>query len=327
MAASTRQQVQIPEGEPARIDLSVASGDFRITDAVKSHLLGTMQGYLQDAGYRVHADVRAGMGTSLATIPGVPGVPQVGKIGLWGIKHVLQKRREAQQRSLDELLPKVHVAMFVDGQSVQEQLNPENTLGGIIVHLPSLYERLLREHPPRRYSFRVMAPASKNHRFQTAILTERDFKPSRLLKMIVRSAKPRTKDRSTFQFNPHFPYILEDRILPNPGQELDTRNPGPLPVQGLPADTGQPVHDLAQSEQPSLENRVADLEIALLIERVHRTSAEQVAAAERHRAQTAEMAIRMLEQRPSTPEPASSPVVAASQHEAKPGFWRRILRA
>lgn len=66
-------------------------------------------------------------------------------------------------------------------------------------------------------------------------------------------------------------------------------------VQDLSTDIGQPVHDIAQSEQVSLRNRVVELESALSIERAHRTAAEQVAAAERHRAENAETALRMLE--------------------------------
>jgi hypothetical protein len=71
---------------------------------------------------------------------------------------------------------------------------------------------------------------------------------------------------------------------------------------------------------------VNELENALSIERAHRTAAEQVAAAERHRAQTAEMALRMLEQRPSAPVPTSPVPVAIPPQELKPGFWKRIFK-
>lgn len=91
-------------------------------------------------------------------------------------------------------------------------------------------------------------------------------------------------------------------------------------VQDLSTDIAQPVHDTAPPDQVELKNRVIELENALSIERAHRTAAEQVAAAERHRAQTAEMALRMLEQGPSVPALASPP------QEPRPGFWKRIFR-
>jgi hypothetical protein len=103
------------------------------------------------------------------------------------------------------------------------------------------------------------------------------------------------------------------------------------PVQGavheLFTDIAQPVHDIAQSEQVDLKNRVIELENALSIERAHRTAAEQVADAERHRAQTAEMALRMLEQAPSLYAPASPVPVVTPLQESKPGLWRRFFRA
>ncbi|WP_146070942.1 AlpA family transcriptional regulator [Arthrobacter sp. B1805] len=97
-------------------------------------------------------------------------------------------------------------------------------------------------------------------------------------------------------------------------------------VQNLSTDTAQHVHDIAQPEQVGLKNRVIELENALSIERAHRTAAEQVAAAERHRAQTAEMALRMLEQGPSAPAPAFSAPVATPPPEPRSGFWRRIFK-
>lgn len=96
-------------------------------------------------------------------------------------------------------------------------------------------------------------------------------------------------------------------------------------VQDLSTDIGQPVHDIGQSEQVDLKNRVNELENTLSIERAHRTAAEQVAAAERHRAQTAEMALRMLEQRPPAPVPTSPVPVAIPP--LKPGFWKRVFKA
>jgi hypothetical protein len=106
---------------------------------------------------------------------------------------------------------------------------------------------------------------------------------------------------------------------------------GLTPVQGAvhdpSTDVGQHVHDLAQPEQVELKNRVTELENALSIERAHRSAAEQVAAAERHRAQTAEMALRMLDQGPSTPAPSSSAPVSTPLTEPKIGRWKRFLRA
>lgn len=102
------------------------------------------------------------------------------------------------------------------------------------------------------------------------------------------------------------------------------------PVQGavhdLSTDIGQPVHDIAQSEQVDLKNRVTELETALSVERAHRTAAEQVAAAERQRAQTAEMALRMLEQGPSSPAPTSSVPITTPRQEPKQSLWKRFLK-
>lgn len=97
-------------------------------------------------------------------------------------------------------------------------------------------------------------------------------------------------------------------------------------VQDLSTDIGRPVHDIAQPEQVDLKNRVTELESALSIERAHRTAAEQVAAAERHRAQTAEMALRMLEQGLSVPASTASVPPATPIQELKLSFWKRFLR-
>lgn len=102
-------------------------------------------------------------------------------------------------------------------------------------------------------------------------------------------------------------------------------NPVQGSVQDLSTDIGQPVHNPSRSEQVELKSRVVELENALSIERAHRTAAEQVAVAERHRAQTAEMALRMLEQAPSAPASTSSVPVAPPQ-EPKPSLWRRIFK-
>lgn len=107
------------------------------------------------------------------------------------------------------------------------------------------------------------------------------------------------------------------------------------PVQGAVHDLSteraqpvhEPVHDLAQSEQADLKNRVTELENALSIERAHRTAAEQVADAQRQRAQTAEMALRMLEPAPS-PHASASPVRgAAPLKDPKPSLWKRLFKA
>ncbi len=97
-------------------------------------------------------------------------------------------------------------------------------------------------------------------------------------------------------------------------------------VQDLSTDIARPVHDVAQPEQVELKNRVTELENALSIERAHRTAAEQVAAAERHRAQTAEMALRMLDPGPSAPTPTSPAPVATPPQEPRPGFWKRLFK-
>lgn len=106
---------------------------------------------------------------------------------------------------------------------------------------------------------------------------------------------------------------------------------GLAPVQGSvhdpSTDIGQPVHSPSQSKQVELEKRVVELETALSIEHAHRTAAEQVTVAERHRAQTAEMALRMLEQGPSAPASTSSLPVAPPPQDPNPGFWRRIFKA
>ena len=103
-------------------------------------------------------------------------------------------------------------------------------------------------------------------------------------------------------------------------------HPGQGAVQDLSTDIGQPVHDIGQSEQVDLKNRVAELETALSIERAHRTAAEQVAAAERHRAQTAEMALRMLEQGSFAPTPDPLVPIDSSPDQPKPSRWRRFWR-
>lgn len=108
-------------------------------------------------------------------------------------------------------------------------------------------------------------------------------------------------------------------------------------VQDLSTDIGQPVHDIGQSEQVDLKNRVIELENALSIERAHRTAAEQVAAAEQHRAQTAEMALRMIEaarprhdergEHTSMPaeQPTTLPPVQAQSAQAAPkSRWQRL---
>lgn len=87
---------------------------------------------------------------------------------------------------------------------------------------------------------------------------------------------------------------------------------GHKPVQGATGDLSTPVHGLSneqstasngisQAEQLELKSRVIELENALSIERAHRSAAEQVANAERNRAQTAELALRMLERAPEQP--------------------------
>lgn len=110
------------------------------------------------------------------------------------------------------------------------------------------------------------------------------------------------------------------------------------PVQGavydLSDDISQPVQDLAQSEQSNLKSRVVELENALSIERAHRSAAEQVAAAERHRAQTAEMALRMIEAaRPERDKQSQSeqmstlteqPDTPTPEQPVRKGRWRRL---
>ena len=78
-------------------------------------------------------------------------------------------------------------------------------------------------------------------------------------------------------------------------------------ISQAPSDIG---HDISQGEQQDLKNRVIELENALSVERAHRAAAEQVAMAERSRAQTAERALRMLEQLPT---PLYSNIFAAAQ--------------
>lgn len=97
-------------------------------------------------------------------------------------------------------------------------------------------------------------------------------------------------------------------------------------VQDLSTDIGQPVYDTAQSKQVDLKNRVTELENALSIERAHRSAAEQIAGAERHRAQTAEMALRMLEQGPSNPTFTPLVPVPIPPQEPRQGLWKRIFK-
>ena len=85
-----------------------------------------------------------------------------------------------------------------------------------------------------------------------------------------------------------------------------------------PSDIG---HDISQGGQQNLKNRVIELENALSVERAHRAAAEQVAMAERSRAQTAEMALRMLEQLPT--QPSSNPFAAAQGPDLVPPKRRR----
>ena len=115
--------------------------------------------------------------------------------------------------------------------------------------------------------------------------------------------------------------LLAAGLRPVQGAVQDLSTERAQPVHG-------PVHDIAQPEQVELKNRVIELENALSIERAHRTAAERVAAAERQRAQTAEMALRMLEQAPSTPVSDPFPVtVAVPPADPKPGLWKRLFRA
>ena len=65
----------------------------------------------------------------------------------------------------------------------------------------------------------------------------------------------------------------------------------------------QPEDDLAHDHAHELQTRINTLEQDLLIERAHRQAAERVAEAERNRAETALMALRMLEP-PGTARPA-----------------------
>ena len=228
MAASTQQQPDMAIIQPPRIDIAVGSFDSLVTDTVKESLRKTLQAYFSDAGYEVRADEYPGMGSASTGIQDLP-MPPLGKAALWLWKVAMAKRRAAQQRSFDELFPEVKIHLIVNPDSEHKYGHGHNVFGGILAHLPRLHDRLQQEHPSRRYSFQVQAPASPDHQLQTAHLTDQDLKTPRLLKLIRRSANSTTKDRTHFRFNRFFPYMLEEDVPIDPSH---TQHPGGMPPVG-----------------------------------------------------------------------------------------------